>query len=256
MITLSVCAIFKWEQPWLVEWVAYHRAVGVEHFTLFGNEEGARWEESRSILACYVDAGLVELHQVPQTGQQRPVYNKTIEAMRGKARWVAFIDLDEFLYPVRCETVTEVLREFEDCPALAVNWCCFGSSGLLTRPVSTLKSFVYRGCEGWTLNRHVKSIVDPMRARGFVNDPHVAEVDGGTLDENRKPVLGPFKDYSARYLRVNHYPIKSRQDFDEVRSKRGRVDAPGAGFDPSYFLAYDRNEVFDDGIARRFAGTV
>lgn len=89
-----------------------------------------------------------------------------------------------------------------------------------------------------------------------MNDPHVAEVDGGTLDENRKPVLGPFKDYSARYLRVNHYPIKSRQDFDEVRSKRGRVDAPGAGFDPSYFLAYDRNEVFDDGIARRFAGTV
>ena len=253
MNVLSACAIFKWEQPWLIEWIEYHRAVGVEHFTLYANEEAVRWEQSQSILAPYVEVGLVDLQQVAQTGQQLPVYNQTIETMRGKTRWLAFIDLDEFLYPVQSDTVTEVLREFEDCPALAVNWCSFGSSGLQKRPESTLKSFVYRGCEGWDLNRHVKSIVDPSKARAFVNDPHRADVEGGTFDENRNPVSGPFKAYSAKHLRVNHYPIKSRQDFDEVKSKRGRADQSGIDSDPSYFLGYDRNEVFDDGIARRFA---
>ncbi len=37
MTPLAICAIFKNEGPYILEWVAYHRAVGFDHFVLYDN---------------------------------------------------------------------------------------------------------------------------------------------------------------------------------------------------------------------------
>ena len=100
----------------------------------------------------------------------------------GNFRWLAAIDLDEFLYPVQTQTVSEVLKDYEGYPSIAVNWRCFGSGGNLNRPVSQLSGFVWRSRDEWESNRHIKSIVDPSRATLFL-DPHCAG-RSGQVDEN------------------------------------------------------------------------
>jgi hypothetical protein len=136
---LSICAVFKWEWPWLQEWVIYHQLVGVEHFYLYCNEDGQDMARSQQILAPFIRQGTVTFTQLPGKTFQLAAYNHAIRASRGQTRWLAAIDLDEFLFPVATETVSEVLKDFEDCPAVAFNWQCFGSSGLLKRPQSQLR---------------------------------------------------------------------------------------------------------------------
>ena len=36
-IYLAICAIFRDEAPFLDEWIAFHRLMGVEHFFLYDN---------------------------------------------------------------------------------------------------------------------------------------------------------------------------------------------------------------------------
>ena len=73
---------------------------GVGHFSVFANEDPA---PLRRLLAPYVADGLVDVvdwetprpgfeHQVPQT-------TSCVYRYRGAARWLALIDVDEFLQP-------------------------------------------------------------------------------------------------------------------------------------------------------------
>lgn len=52
------------------------------------------------------------------------------------ARWLAFIDADEFFVPhdESWTTLPELLKKYETYGGLAVNWRLFGSSGHITRP--------------------------------------------------------------------------------------------------------------------------
>jgi hypothetical protein len=250
---LSMCAVFKWEWPWLEEWVIYHQIVGVEHFYLYCNEEGDDLAQSRRILDPFIRRGIVTFTQLPGRTLQLAAYNHAIRAARGQTRWLAAIDLDEFLYPVVTETASEVLKDFEDCPAVAFHWQCFGSSGHLKRPKSQLRDFVRRAPHDWEGNSHFKSIVNPAAVEWF-DSPHNARV--ATVDENRNPVSGWRKDFTGRMLLVNHYVVRSRQDFEEVKSVRGTADGALNDRDRAFFDVHDRNEVFDDSIARRFADRV
>jgi hypothetical protein len=250
---LAVCAIFKWEWPWLAEWIVYHRRVGVDHFFLCCNEEVEDARRSAAVLAPFLKSGLVTCHGLLRPGGQMIHYANALRAARGQFRWLAAIDLDEFLYPVQTQTVSEVLKDYEAYPSLAVNWRCFGSGGNVNRPPSQLSGFVWRSRDEWESNRHIKSIVDPSRATLFL-DPHRADVPA--VDENYKPVEGSFNDFTARQLVVNHYIVRSLEDY-RLKSRRGKVE----GFDPQsydqrYFEYNDRNEVFDDSIARRFGPAV
>ena len=42
--------------------------------------------------------------------------------MRGRARWLACLDLDEFLFSPRSDRLEPVLREFEEFPGVVVRW--------------------------------------------------------------------------------------------------------------------------------------
>ena len=56
----GVMVVFRWEQPYLAEWLEYHILLGVEHFWMIENDcENAN--ETARFLQGYVDAGLVTL---------------------------------------------------------------------------------------------------------------------------------------------------------------------------------------------------
>jgi hypothetical protein len=278
---LVVCAIFRDEAPYLAEWVAFHRLVGVGRFLLYDNgsaDDGAR------ILRPYLDEGVVEIVRWPMPfhlGAARAAYADAVERTRGRARWLAAIDVDEFLFSPRGETLPAVLREYEAFPGVVVRWRVYGSSGherSADEPV--IARFRRRAADGWVRNRRVKSIVDPARVIA-PDGVHHFVYEGGAcaVDERKQPVLpGPKRAWrkrlrpwyrllgpllrhldpyarsdlssgppSAERLRINHYPVKSREEFErKARLKEGKQRYEGI----DYFAYHDRNEVLDPILER------
>lgn len=243
---LSICAVFKNETRWLREWIEYHRIVGVEHFHLHGHIADS--PEADLLLEPYVRAGIVTLTMDGRGIEaQVEMYAELHRRVIGRTVWAAFIDIDEFLYPMLCDTLPAVLRSYEQHAALVANWTVFGTSGL-ERCATVLDSLRRRAPDGYHSNRHVKSIVRPERAVAVPN-PHCIEplCPFRAVDEDCRQVVGPFNDYKARVLRVNHYLLRSREDFVRRRGHR---------YSQAFFSDTDRNEVYDDGIWRRFGPAV
>ena len=257
---LSIGAIFRMENSWLDEWIQYHHAVGVEHFYLVCHDTDTRVPDK--ILQPYIERGLVELQyardmsELDQTATgwvQREVYQNLIRHTIGKAEWMAMIDLDEFLLPRQCDDVRKFLEEYETESAIAVNWNIYGTSGYIKRPPTQINHLLHRAKPNCERNRFIKSIVRPDRVIcEKIPDVHHFPVSSGcTVDENHNPVHCMWNDVTTKKIRINHYVLRSWQDFWEVKSQRARSHNSGK-CDEKYFSAHDRNEVFDDEISRRF----
>jgi hypothetical protein len=131
---------------------------------------------------------------------------------------MAFIDADEFLFPVTEDRLTDVLRRYEDVAALVVPWHMFGFSGHDTPPPGlVIENFTFRApfpCVDFPKLTRWKSIVDPARVRQIVS-AHTFDVDGLACDENRRPLKPKFHPrlWSSNVLRINHYFTKSKKEF-------------------------------------------
>ena len=127
---LAIVAIFKDEAPYLREWLDYHLLAGAEHFYLYNNDSSDDYEK---VLAPYVEAELVTLIDWSGKLMQMPAYNDALKRFKFFCRYMAFIDLDEFIYPKTNRSIVEVTDEIlsrdEQAQALAVNWQIFGSNG-------------------------------------------------------------------------------------------------------------------------------
>jgi hypothetical protein len=278
---LGACAIFRNEAPYLAEWIDFHRLVGVERFFLYdnGSDDGPQ-----TVLAPYVADGTVEVRPWPTPFRLhacRLAYADCLERVRGRVRWLAFIDLDEFLFAPQEWTLIPVLQRFEEFPGVVVRWQVYGSNGhRLASGEPVIARFDRRAPSEWIRNRRVKSIVDPGRALRPVNSHHFAYQGGelavdesgarvGVIPRSRlkrrlRPLyrlLGPALRFfdpwaaadvtsakvSVERLRINHYPIKSRQEFERkarLKEGKGRYDSV------DYFAYHDRNEVFDPILSR------
>ncbi len=166
---LSVCAIFKDEATYLKEWVEFHIANGVDHFYLYDNLSS---DNSVEVLAPFVKEGYVtriKWTKSKSLGGQRAAYQHCLETNGSSSNWIAFIDLDEFLFGVSSE-LPSVLRDFEQFGGVFVHWQNFGSSMWVKRvPGDVISRFTNRAPTGWSRNREGKSIVQPSKLDSWSN---------------------------------------------------------------------------------------
>jgi Glycosyl transferase family 2 len=256
---LAACCIFKNELPYLREWVEYHRMVGIERFYMVSNDDSP--DAARALLEPYIRRG-----EVVFTGRsggafaqfQTDIYLEVLQAAMGRTRWLAFLDADEFLLPVEAGGVPEVLAAHERHAALAVNWACFGSSGLLQAPPLQTAGFRMRLGDGHEENRNYKSIVDPARVVG-VYSPHqfILAEPWELVDEFGGRVTHPWHNENNPFfgsrLRINHYRLRSAAEFAEKLARWQDGGHPEFR-DPEavrrYWERNDRCDVLDDTIQR------
>ena len=123
---LTVCAIAKNEGPYFKEWIEWHRSQGVEKFYIYDNESTDCTKEA---LAPYIESGLVEYCYWPGQKQQLATYDDCFEKHRLEARWIAVIDLDEYIVPIKDRNICEFLRRMEEFAVVEINWLVYGSGG-------------------------------------------------------------------------------------------------------------------------------
>jgi|GEM_PF-981914 methyltransferase, FkbM family len=246
---LSVGAIMKDEAPYLIEWLEFHKIVGVERFYLYNNNST---DNTIDILQPYVQSGEVILHDWPVTPGQMSAYEHCLSAYKNESEWIAFIDLDEFLFPTEKDDLKEVLKEFDGVAGVVVNQLYFGSSGHEFRPEGLqIEHFTKRSADNCDSNKCVKSIVRSQQVLG-PSCPHFfipSSKDRFLVTENREPLSSSISEKkSVQKLRINHYFTRSKQ---EMKAKVMRGDA----FFPwqkalSVLEARDCNEVEDLTIQR------
>jgi hypothetical protein len=231
---LAIAAIVKDEARYLDEWIRFHLAIGVEHIFLYDN---GSTDDTAEVIRPFVRDNLVTVIPWPHFDIERSTqclaYAHAIAVNRGRYRWLACIDVDEFLFPVEAPSLPELLEDYQDVPALAVYWVIFGTSGHEEyQPRGVLDSYVLRqrignGPQGRT-RTNFKSIVQPAQIEAVLS-AHQFRSAQPTLDETRQPVLeDKFKAVSIDRVRINHYYTKSASEW---RAKLARSGARALGYD-------------------------
>ena len=241
---LAVCAIAKDEGAYFKEWLDWHVKMGVEKFYIYDN---GSTDDTKRVLQPYIDRGIVDYTFFPGQKMQIKAYDDCIDRHRLDARWLAFIDIDEFIYPLKDATVTEFLRHVEHAPSVEINWLVFGSNGQekkSDRPV--MERFTRHSRGSHYLNHHVKSIVDPRRVYNMIGCHEGARINGKAVDPHGNAVKVSFRDREPQQdvIRINHYAIKSREEFVE-KQQRGRASGRQRPVPDSYFTEYDLNDLED-----------
>lgn len=238
---LAVCAMAKNEGPYFKEWIEWHHHLGVEKFYIYDNEST---DNTREILAPYVESGLVEYIFRKGVKQQLPIYDDCLDRHRFDAHWIAVIDLDEFIVPVQDKTIPQFLNRFEDASAVEINWLIYGSGGAREKePGGVMTRFKRHAELNHISNRHVKSIVNPRRVLSFIGAHEVSRMSGKTFDSHGQPVRKHFRDREPQHdvIRINHYAVKSYEEFLEKRA-RGRSRKLGIR-NLDYFEQHDLNDI-------------
>jgi hypothetical protein len=212
---LSTFSLYRDEAYYLREWIEFHRLVGVERFYLYDNLSE---DEHLDVLRPYIDEGLVVYRRWPLYPAQKQAYAYFLEHNRHDSTWVAFIDIDEFLFSPTGRKVSEVLRDYEASPGVGVNRLEFGTSGHQTRqPGLAIENYVRRCAKDKPRNRVIKSIVRPERVELTGGSPHYFRYLSGerAVDENRQPIRGDHTEsVSGEILRINHYITRSQSERD------------------------------------------
>ena len=238
---LTVCAIAKNEGPYFQEWIEWHHNLGVEKFYIYDNEST---DNTTDVLAPYIASGLVEYVFRKGVKQQLPVYDDCLEKHRLDARWIAFIDLDEFIVPVQDKTIPGFLSRFEGASAVEINWLLYGSGGAREKEAGGVMERFKRHSEpDHVLNRYVKSIVNPRQVFSFIGCHEVARMSGKNVDSHGQPVRKNFTDREPRQdvIRINHYAVKSYEEFLKKRA-RGRARTLDIR-NLDYFERFDLNDI-------------
>jgi hypothetical protein len=261
---LSLCAIFKNEAEYLEEWLRFYELVGVEHFYLYNN---GSTDGSVKLLQPWIAQGKVSLFPCPVHPGQFTAYSHCIQNFRNMNVWVAFLDLDEFLFSPKQTDLRTLLADYHEEAGVVANWVMFGAAGHQTRPADLVTLSYTRRCEldlctfepsllrnsrlarteptsYFPICGHVKSIVNMRDVDRVGSSPHHFRYrDHRTaVSTERVPVPTAISDeIVVDTLRVNHYFSRSWEELNR-KLQRGRADG-GVPYDIQATL--DRNKLFD-----------
>lgn len=239
---LAVCAIAKNEGPYFKEWIEWHRGKGVDKFYIYDNDST---DDTRQILEPYINDGIVEYHPFPGQKKQLQAYDDCLARHRLDTRWIAFIDLDEFIVPLKDKSIPDFLKRFDRFPAVEINWLIYGSGGRQEKsPEPVMQRFRQHSHGNHILNRHVKSIVNPRRVYNMIGCHEAAHIDGHAADSHGNPVTVSFRDREPQQdvIKINHYAVRSRREFIE-KQQRGRASGKQRPLSFDYFERFDLNDI-------------
>jgi len=123
---LAVCAVIRDEAKYIEEWLEFHLSEGVEHFVIYDDNSS---DDVKEVLLPWVERGIVTLREASGRNQDE-VYTDCVTKDHKKFLWVAFIDIDEFLFSPSNNSLPGLLSGFEGQTGVFVFWKLFGSRGL------------------------------------------------------------------------------------------------------------------------------
>eukprot|EP01036_Dinobryon_divergens_P022344 gene22344-30589_t len=131
--TVGICATFLDEDKDLLEWLEFHKKIGVDFFYLYHLDNHSDPERWRHVLWPYVLAGRVKIHPqvVTYLGQkanrQSASLQNCYDTYKKEVDWLAFIDVDEYIVPKDADADLSVtLAAYRNESGVVLPWRTFG----------------------------------------------------------------------------------------------------------------------------------
>lgn len=258
------------EAPYLLDWISYHLAIGFDRIIFYSNDNTDRGIDLINAIGKYYDVShysndaLVDIPDGSKSIIHNPQYRAYWRAIKdrvyGDVQWVGFFDIDEYLVLNRHDAVASFLKDHAGLDAIAMNWKCFGSSGLLRyEPSPVFERFNWCAQKNWWQNGTVKTIARAnaikSTAGGHLVVLHDPEGKYGYTDGRRVTCASNADVVVHDMVQLNHYQIGSVEDF-LLRRLRGDVIVnegdlkPRNKYNSGYFILMDRNEETDQKVDR------
>lgn len=258
---LILAAIAKNEMAAVHEWTAWHRLQGFDRLAVVDN---GSTDGTAEYLEALAQLGLCEVLHIGKCDRFQVVaYERLLGLPGSKDAVLCFVDLDEFVVseaPGR--TAGTLLRKAfarRKVGAVGMHWRLFGSNGhVAAGPGPVTQRFMTHASDTQrSINMHIKTAVRASAcSKFFVHNALLAEgyqYLNGDLQEAQF-VDHPHKKNTVRHatafaapiggaLRVHHYVIKSREEYEAKVARRSAESAIPLNWDaPGFFKAHDIND--------------
>lgn len=262
-------AFAKNEGRFFLEWIAYHRAIGVSDFLIYTNDCE---DESPALLDRLQEMGIVAHVPNPLEPGEQPqnkALNRAVDhPLVTGADYVLQIDPDEFLCIKTGEgRIGDLIATAPGADVISVQMRFFGDSGLPSLPDGlVIESLTHASREDFEHNRIIKSLgrvggpffkitSNHMPSFEPKDGQHPRIFNAGGQEIPREIHGGerfskmPDGWRSMEFAQLNHYAVRT---FADYRAKKYRGTA--ANNDRKLTLAYwrhrNRNDVQDTAILR------
>jgi len=264
------------EGPFILEWLAHHRAIGVTGFLIYTNA----CDDGTDLLLDRLQAAGVVTH-VPREPKGRSIQWPALRAARetdnyAAADWVLPIDCDEFVnLRAPLGSLGDLIAAVPDADAVALAWRLFGNAGHLRfdpAPITArfdraaLDVLLFPAASRFfkTLYRNDRTVFArpgvhrPKRRTAAKRLPFWVDGTGQRLDDvfagkDDQILLRP-EQCGRALVQLNHYSLRSAEDF-LIKRRRGLPNRRDKDLDASYWAERNFNTVEDLSIARHADAT-
>ncbi|MBE1284793.1 MAG: glycosyltransferase family 2 protein [Rhodobacteraceae bacterium] len=265
-----IVGCMKNEAPYIVEWVAYHRAMGVDNFLIYTNDCS---DGTSEILDRLQEMGILQHRNNDNwkgnSPQQYALNQALKEPVIKNADWIIHIDVDEFVN-VRCGngTLQDFFDAVPDATNVAMTWRLFGHNGV-TRFEDKLVIDQFDTCAPkfcpkphtvWgfkTMFRNIGAYEKISCHRPNKLDEtfknKVKWVNGSGRDMTREAAENGWrsskKSIGYDLLQLNHYALRSAESF-LIKRQRGRALHVDRSIGLNYWIRMDWSDFKDITIKR------
>ncbi len=265
-----IVGCMKNEAPYIVEWVAYHRAIGVDNFLIYTND---CTDGTSEILDRLQEMGVLEHRNNDawkgNSPQQYALNRAMKEPVVAQSDWIIHIDVDEFIN-VRCGngTLADFLARVPEATNVAMTWRLFGHNGI-TRLADDFVIDQFDTCAPkycpkphtvWgfkTMFRNIGAYSKLSCHRPNKLDEGFREkvrwVNGSGQDMTGEAVEKGWrsskKSIGYDLLQLNHYALRSAESF-LIKRQRGRALHVDRSIGLNYWIRMDWGDFRDITIKR------
>lgn len=266
---MTEVAFVKNEGRFLLEWLAYHRLIGVGSFLIYSNDCE---DDSPVLLDRLTELGIVT-HVPNPVGPGEQPQNRALTLAHSHplvrdADYVLQVDVDEFLCIKAGQgTIGDLIVTAPEADVICVQMRFFGDNGLPRLDDRlVLEALTHASPEDFPFNGIIKSLARNTGIFSKITANHMPAFDEAAPRQPRVFNAGgkelPPESYgrarsnrvpdayrSMRYAQVNHYAVRTLADY---RAKKYRGTAAGNDHKLTmhYWRERNRNDVPDTHIQR------
>ncbi|MEM9582367.1 MAG: glycosyltransferase family 2 protein [Pseudomonadota bacterium] len=257
-----IVTCMKNEGPFILEWVAYHRAIGVDDFLVYTNDCNDGTDELLNLL---MERGIVQrrdnrFHGTDLKPQHWALAASDKEQILKDAGWVISMDVDEFInIHVGEGRLDDLYEAVGDANMISLTWRLFGNADvhefedrfLIDQFTRCAPELCRKPHQAWgfkTLFRNI-GIYKKMgvhRPKGLKPDlwDQINWVNGSGKPMPQKLIRNGWRSTTDSYgydlVTLNHYAVRSAESF-LVKRDRGRVNHVDRDQGLSYWFRMNNN---------------
>ncbi len=263
-----IVTCMKNEGPFILEWIAYHRMIGVDDFLVYTNDCD---DGTVEILNRLQEMGILQRRENPfhKTGakpQQSALDAASREKTLTNAGWIISMDVDEFInIHVGAGRLSDLYAAIGGANMISLTWRLFGNSDVVEFqdiPVTAqftrcAPELIRRPHQAWgfkTLfkNQGMWEGMGVHRPRGHLGGANWVNGSGQPMPPRllRTGWRSDMDTWGYKLATLNHYSVRSVDSF-LVKRERGRVNHVARDQGEAYWFRMNNNDEQDLSIQRQ-----